>query len=443
MALAGSAHAATVCVDQHGKPGCVSTITEGVAAANPGDTITVAAGTYKEDVVIGKSLSLVGADREATIIDATGLSNGIYIDGYDNANLSDLIVTGFTVKNANFEDILAVEAINVTLWGNIVTSNDKSLQASIGACPGEPAFETAESTDCGGGIHLIGTDHSNISYNLVELNAGGILISDEVATSHDNFISRNLVQNNGSASGVTLSSHPAYANPSSPAPVSAKIANGIYNNVVSENDLIHNGFGGAGGGGVLIDAAGNSERAYANTVTRNRFFGNAMAGLMVHNDANFGDTGSSPNPDVSRNALVGNYFAGNGADPFNSAAGTAGISIYGVSPIVDLLVTGNIIVLEDTAVAVNSGAELSLNLNAFQFVKLGVASFNALGTVNARENWWGCSGGPGAWGCAGIKGDAIAYTPWLTGAVTEPTEASLGYDHAKDCDHGGSFGRNH
>lgn len=72
-------HAATLCVNRGGTSGCKSTITAAVNAASPGDTILIARGTYKEDIVITQSVSLIGSDR-GTVIDATGLSNGIFIN---------------------------------------------------------------------------------------------------------------------------------------------------------------------------------------------------------------------------------------------------------------------------------------------------------------------------------------------------------------------------
>src|ERR1035438_9510258 len=74
----GNLFAATLCVNPGGTGGCFSTISAAVTAASPNDTIKVAVGTYTEDVVIGKALSVVGASRSTTIIDATGLSNGVY-----------------------------------------------------------------------------------------------------------------------------------------------------------------------------------------------------------------------------------------------------------------------------------------------------------------------------------------------------------------------------
>ena len=66
------AGAATLCVNPGSVSGCFKTIGAAVAAASAGDTIQVAPGTYSEDVTIGKSLSLIGANSANTIIDARG-----------------------------------------------------------------------------------------------------------------------------------------------------------------------------------------------------------------------------------------------------------------------------------------------------------------------------------------------------------------------------------
>src|SRR4051812_40602424 len=62
--------ASTLCVNPGGHFGCKSTISAAVAAASAGDTILVAPGTYKEAVVITKSLSLVGLHGFQPVIDA-------------------------------------------------------------------------------------------------------------------------------------------------------------------------------------------------------------------------------------------------------------------------------------------------------------------------------------------------------------------------------------
>jgi len=439
LAFAPSAQAATLCVDQHGKPGCLTTISAAVSTAAPGDTIKVDAGTYKEDVLINKPVSLVGADRDTTIIDATSQSNGIYIDGFDNLGLAQVVVSGFTVENANFEGILVNEADAVTVSGNLVTGNDKGLQASSAACPGLPLFETAEGADCGSGIHLIGTTHSLVAENVVQKNAGGILISDETATSHDNVVTRNLVQNNTYASGIALSSNPVYNNPS--AKKQSLDAFGVYNNTVLHNESANNGFGGpvAGGGGVALFANGVGTRAYANAVAGNRLISNAMPGVVLHNSV----TGTADDPDLNRNTIVGNYIAGNGADPSLPNPVPTGISLLGTTPIVDTMIANNVIAGEQIGVAFSSASTLEIHLNDFLGGKVGIANLLPTGSVDATENWWGCSAGPGAAGCSITTGTVpVVFTPWLTG----PVDGTFGHCldvifdclHQLDCDHDGN-----
>jgi ATP-dependent DNA ligase len=78
----------------------------------------------------------VGAGSGKSIINAVGLANGIYIDGIDapNHHVSQVVVTGFTVENANFEGILVTNASFVTIRDNEVINNDLSLNVSVPAC---------------------------------------------------------------------------------------------------------------------------------------------------------------------------------------------------------------------------------------------------------------------------------------------------------------------
>jgi parallel beta-helix repeat protein len=196
---AASSLAATLCVNPAGKNGCSSSISAAVAAASAGDTIQVAEGTYKEQVVITKSLSLVALEKGESIIDAKGWPNGIFINGMaaaPNAGVSGVLVSGFKIRNANFEGILIANASDVTIVNNHVLDNNRALDIATPACPGIPAFETNEGEDCGEGIHLMGADHSSIVRNNVEGNSGGILISDETGTSRNNLISGNFVHEN-------------------------------------------------------------------------------------------------------------------------------------------------------------------------------------------------------------------------------------------------------
>jgi nitrous oxidase accessory protein NosD len=426
-----SALATTRCV---GKSPCLyTTIGAAVAASAPNDTITVEPGTYKEDVVIGKPLSLIGQERENTIIDAEGLSNGIYIDGFDNAGLAHVVVTGFTVENANFEGILVQNASFVTIWGNHVRDNDKSLvpASPSGTCTDQTTlapFETNEGDDCGEGIHLIGVDHSTVANNLVEHNAGGILVSDETAPNHDNAITRNSVKDNAYDCGITVASHKAYVKSGTP-----PLAFGIFHNTISENDSIHNGFGFAGAGaGVGLFAPGPGNQTVGNSVVHNRLIDNALPGVVIHNHVFLTFPGHPPNPNVDDNVIVGNFISGNGADSDVPTTVPTGISILGTTPITGLVISDNVISDENIDVAVNSASTLDLHLNDLLDGTVGIDNVNASGAVNATENWWGCPDGPGAKGCStitSVSGGTVLYTPWLTQPVDESLERDQDRGH--------------
>ena len=153
-----------------------------------GDKIEIAAGTYKEDVIIGKSLSLIGHDADDTIIDATGLANGVSVDGVDNTGLNGVAVSGFTIENANFQGVLVANASSVTI------------------------------------SRITGVDHSTVARNVVSGNSGGILVSDDTGATHDNVISRNSVHDTPFDCGLTFASHSGM---------------GVFHNTIAGNDVNH------------------------------------------------------------------------------------------------------------------------------------------------------------------------------------------------------------
>jgi parallel beta-helix repeat protein len=410
--MATAATAATLCVNRHGNAGCYGSITLALAAANPGDVIEVAQGTYAEDVQITKQVSLVGANQINTIIDATGKPNGIYIDGLDAPGLAGVTVRGFTVQNAKYEGILIQNASNVTVSGNTVRLNDRDETNGTG-CDGLPPFETNEADDCGEGVHLMGVDHSTIAENTVQYNSGGILISDETAPNHDNVITKNTVRDNAYDCGITLASHGAYVKTGTP-----PLAFGIWHNTISENLSMHNGFGSPeGGAGVGLFAPGPGNVTIYNSVVNNRLINNALPGVAIHNHVNLTFPGHPPNPNVNDNAIVGNYISGNGPDSDVGTTVTTGISVLGTTPITGLVISGNTIDDESVDVGVNNGGVLELHLNNLNGWKVGVQNLNAAGTVDATENWWGCSRGPTGHGCSSISGPNVIFTPWLTDPV--------------------------
>ena len=382
------ARAATLCVNLAGSGGCTSTINAAVANASAGDVIQVAKGIYSEDVKIDKTLSLVGADPKTTIIDATGLSNGIYIDGLDNVGLVDgTLVKGFTIRNANFEGILITNASSVTIAGNIATGNDKSLDETTApsTCPGVPSFETNEGFDCGEAIHLSGTDHALVSDNVVQNNAGGILISDDTAAVHDNVIEGNTVKNNAFDCGITLASH---------APATGVTPFGVFNNTIANNISSGNGLGlqGEGAGVGIFDSIPNTNNS-GNVVIHNTLTNNGLPGVAMHSH--------TASQTMNDNKIIGNTISGNGADTTNGASQPTGINLAGVSPAAGTIISGNTIKNEALDIVINTAARADIHLNNLLGKGVGVQS-SGTGTTDASDNYWGCAGGPSAKGCSSI-----------------------------------------
>jgi parallel beta-helix repeat protein len=395
------------CVKPDGKAGCYATIAAAVAAASPGDEIRVEPGTYKEAVVIGKSLSLIGTNYRNTIIDATGLANGIYVDGLDNPGLRDVLVSGFTIENARYEGVLVTNASDVTIRNNHVLNNDTGLNIEGPSCPGQPPFETGEDFDCGEGIHLTGVAYSNVSGNIVEGNSGGILLADETGETHDNLITGNVIRDNPFDCGITLASH-------APGPGSTAPHLGIVHNFILANQSLRNGLQGEGAGlGIFSDGSGIG-KVTGNIILNNQLRNNGIPGVAIHSHVgpNFG----LPPDNLNDNVIIANRISGNGADSGDTATpGAAGINIssgFGGTPITGTVISGNTIDQEAADVVLSTPAEIDLHFNNLLGGQIGVANVGP-GTVNATRNYWGCFSGPGSTRCSSVSGPGVTYVPFL------------------------------
>ena len=104
-----------------GGPGNYTTIQSAIDAALPGDTVFVFNGTYNENLVVDRTLTLVGESRDSTWINGGGSGDTIHVTA-DWVN-----ITGFTITNSggNSDDsgIELDKVLNCRVTNNNVSNN--------------------------------------------------------------------------------------------------------------------------------------------------------------------------------------------------------------------------------------------------------------------------------------------------------------------------------
>lgn len=104
------------------------TIQEAINNATQGGTIYVYNGTYYENVVVNKSVTLIGENRRSTVID------GNYTGNVMNITASYVNVTGFTIQNSgnasNCGIYVSGLSVNNNISFNIITKNYCGIKLS-------------------------------------------------------------------------------------------------------------------------------------------------------------------------------------------------------------------------------------------------------------------------------------------------------------------------
>jgi parallel beta-helix repeat protein len=78
-------------------PGDYPTIQEGIEACDPGDTVMVDSGTYDENLTVLAEVSLIGENRDNTVIDGSGTGDVILLEA------DHISIENFTIKNGGAE----------------------------------------------------------------------------------------------------------------------------------------------------------------------------------------------------------------------------------------------------------------------------------------------------------------------------------------------------
>ncbi len=281
--------------------------------------MVVCAGTYREQVVLSRPLTLQG---QHAVIDEAGVKPGfkITLPGLGTATIfagvvivsSRVTFTGFKVTNAQGEGILAaglgrtITGLNIS--GNAVVHND----LGGGVPPKSPYFQCAAQGqvpgDCGEGVHFAGgVAYSTIRGNFIANNSGGILLSDDIGPTHNNLIADNIVTGNTADCGITVPGHNPMALNAKGKP-QPQVA-GVYKNVIKNNVVTNNGVKGEGAG-VLFANAGPGTASYDNLVQGNYIAGNGLSGVTMHAHT----IAKGQFEDLNGNVIVSNAIGKNNLD---------------------------------------------------------------------------------------------------------------------------------
>lgn len=189
-----------------GKGLTYSSITEALQVSNEGDTIVVKNGVYKENIVINKSVQLIGENQP--IIDGNYRGDVVRIEA-DKA-----VIRGFTIIKSGsdlLKDESGIKLVNsegVTVEGNML--EDVIIGVYLFSSPGNTirnntsfgrADYTTEETN-GNGVHLWKSPNNTIEGNNIRKHRDGIYVE---------FSPGNLIRDNHCERNVRYGLHYMYS----------------------------------------------------------------------------------------------------------------------------------------------------------------------------------------------------------------------------------------
>ena len=227
-----------------GGAGNFTKIQDAINASSDGDTVFVYNGTYYENIVVNKSITLQGENRDNTVIDGNG--NNDYLIYILSNNVS---FTGFLVQNSGNIGILLLDVTNNNITDNIVKNNDDGicLENSKNCIINQNyLFNNGQgSLDYNIGLWDNSSNNTIKDNNISDSRGFGI----RIASSSNNTISKNNIFNIGHI-GVSVSSGSG---------------NIITDNTIKNSSVIN----------IYVDSSSG------NTITKNHITGNNSVGIFT------------------------------------------------------------------------------------------------------------------------------------------------------------------
>ncbi len=250
--------------------------------ANNGDTIFVKQGTYFENVIINKSITLIGENKITTILNGKGSGNIITISA------PSVTIQGFTIQNAG-NDGIHINSNTNHIFDNILSNND-----NYGIFLTFSHYTTISGNTISNnerGIRLDDSNYNNVTNNLIKTNSGNAMyLSNSVNTN----ISGNEISYNEGALDIWYSSDNNMISDN----IISYNDDGIYCHDCNSNIIEHNEFTWNEGCGIsFVYSTGNnlsnniisngqwgikfSESSF-NTIIQNNITDNSRCGLYTY-----------------------------------------------------------------------------------------------------------------------------------------------------------------
>ncbi len=241
-------------------PGNYTKIQDAINDSSYGDTVFVYNGTYVENVEVGKSVSLIGEDKETTIID------GGFTGDVVNVSSDYVTISGFTVQNSKngweSSGIILFSVRDSTITDNILTNNGIGIRILLSNFGYNNIMVNSASNNYIG-ILIDSSSHNNITGNNANLN---VLIGISLAyDSNNNIIGCNNVSNN--VFGITL--YYSFYNNITGNNVNLNDAVGVdlyssnYNTITGNNASSNNVIG------ILLESSSNNNHVFHNNLINN------------------------------------------------------------------------------------------------------------------------------------------------------------------------------
>jgi parallel beta-helix repeat protein len=179
-------------VDDDG-PAHFSTIQEAINNATSGDVIFVRAGIYYERVIVNKSVSLVGEDRDSTIIDGRNETGSVI-----SIKANQVSIKGFTIRGSPTDSGILVDfSSGNEISHNTITNNNYGI--SLYSSGDNVISSNNISSNSNDGIFFYLSSDNVVSGNTISNNDDGIYL----LFSGDNVVSGNTIFSNNNY-GISL-----------------------------------------------------------------------------------------------------------------------------------------------------------------------------------------------------------------------------------------------